>query len=106
MMDEESRSCAEGDEVGQRIKFPAKRAFVPAHAGDTPIEQIKNQRQEDEKYGVTDGLIEVALMLWVRFDDSGQRQETAKQIPCREQVRQKINLQLGVGLRRWQFLGL
>jgi hypothetical protein len=43
------RRDAERNQVGQRIEFAAKRAFVPAHARDAAVEQIENAREQNER---------------------------------------------------------
>ena len=47
-MDQKSRRRPEGNQVRQRIKFPAKRALHAAHARQAAVEQVKNARQQDE----------------------------------------------------------
>ncbi len=81
-------------EVGERIEFAPERTFISAHARDAAIEQIKNAREQNQEQARV-------LMAWMKLsdvrvglDDFCERDETAEQISRRQQVRQKINLQL------------
>ena len=93
-LDEKRRRDAEGNQIGEGIEFAAKRAFHAAHARDAAVEQIKNAREQNERERELDLPQNNCRAHRIGIHDFGQRHEAAKQISSREQVRQKINLQL------------
>ena len=107
-MNQESGRRAEGNQVGQGIKFPAEIAFHSAHARQTAVEQVENAGQQDERQRQFDfqkgAGVELAIGADFRLHDLGQRHKAAEQISRRHQVGQKINFQLRLGpfaLRGW-----
>src|SRR5207249_805035 len=48
-VDQKRRRRAEGNDVGQRIKFAPERTFITAHPGDATIEQVEETGQDDEE---------------------------------------------------------
>src|ERR1041385_1583828 len=93
-MHEEGRSGAERNQISQRIEFPPKRALDATHPRDAAIEEVKDAGKQNEPESDFDGAI--VSVCHIRFDDFGQRDETAKEVSRRKEVRQKINLQLGL----------
>ena len=97
-MHQKGRRNAKGNQVGQRIKLAAERAFMPAHARHAAIEQIKNARQQNAREGKFDGppidQTGHRVRREVGLHDLGQRHEAAEQIPRRQEIRQEVNLQL------------
>src|SRR5207249_3445645 len=69
-------------------------AVLASEARHPSIEQVKNAGQDDQQKGLADGGTEGAGIGDVRSDDERQRQEAAKKISGRQQVRQQIYFQL------------
>ena len=88
-VDQKSGRYAERDQVGQRIKFASERTFHAPHPRHPPVEQIENAGQQNETESDFD-LLKVPARD-VRFDNFGQRHETAEEVARREQVRQKVD---------------
>src|ERR1041384_2642118 len=91
-MHQKSGGNTKGNDVGERIEFPAKRTFFAAHARQAAIEQIKNTCKQDEDERVPNGGVIGMRLLKIRFDNTRQREESAKKIPSRHQFWQEIDL--------------
>ena len=101
-VDQKRRRRAEGNDVGQRIKFAPERTFITAHPGDATIEQVEETGQDDKENSVADDVVEIGGGN-VRLDDPCERKEAAEEVAGRQQIGQQINLEpggLGFGRRR------
>lgn len=93
LVNEQGRSEAEGDDVGQGIKFPTEGAFMSAQARQSPIKQIENTGSEHESNRlVILGHGHVSLCgNQSGLDDCHHGGESAEKIPGGHQIRQKID---------------
>ena len=87
-MHQERRRGAEGNQVRQRIKFAAERAFRAAHARHPAVEQIEDAGQQDEAERHLD-LAKIVGSRGVGLHDLRQRHKAAEEVARRQQVGQE-----------------
>jgi len=90
-MDQERWRCPERNQVRQRVKLAPKRTFYSAHPRHPSIKQVKDAGQQDEAQGDRNLLIKIYLIN-IGFDDFGQGDKSTKEVPGRQQIRQKVDL--------------
>src|SRR5665213_1420950 len=92
-LDEKRGRDAERNQIGKRIEFASKRTFHAAHARDAAVEQVENARKQNKRERELD-LREIIVRPGNRIHDFCQCDKAAEQVSSRQQIRQKINLQL------------
>ena len=103
LVHQERRSQAEGNDIGQRVKLPAKGALVSAEARHAAVEEVKNAGAKDEGecgvVGMDRGFATVVEQ--GPLDDLEHGGKATEEVPRRHEVRQEVDLRLviahGVG---------
>ena len=86
---------AKGNQIGQRIEFPAERALDAAHPRHPPVEQVEDAGQENETERDFDR-VKIPVRE-VGLHDLGQGYEPAEEIAGRQEVREEIDFELRLG---------
>lgn len=99
---EEQGGCdTEGDDVGEGVEFPAEGAFLAAHAGYAPVEEVEDAGGKDEVGGLLVGFVGgLELVDGVLgagdhpLEDGHDGEESAEEVARGEKIRQEGNLGL------------